>query len=53
MILEMMRFNLFVKCYFVVILINISKMNTSSHNEKESQEILLTSNNVEIAEQGY
>ena len=29
-------------CYY---LINISKMNTSSDNEKESQEVLLTSNN--------
>ena len=37
----MMRFNLFVKCYFVIILINISD------NEKESQEVLLTSNNHE------
>ena len=44
MILEMMRFNLFVKCYFGCYLINISKMNTSSDNEQESQEVLLTSN---------
>ena len=30
---------------FCCYLINISKMNTSSDNEQESQEVLLTSNN--------
>jgi len=32
-------------CYY---LINISKMNESSDNEKESQEVILTSNNRKV-----
>ena len=36
---------------FCCYLINISKMNTSSDNEQESQEVLLTSNTINFIAQ--